>query len=108
MADDKFTIVIKRSPDYKIYPCNVIYGAPTPDGQGILMNVCIDHAPFPNYIQHSIVEGNIDMSNIADQAIMGNLEREVLCGLSMSVTQAKTMLGWLKQTLDKIERHGHG
>ena len=107
MPEDKFTIVLKRSPEYKIYPGNVVYGAPTPDGQGILMNICVDHAAFPSYIQHSVVEGKVDTSKIDDQAVMGNLERELLCGISMSLNQAKVLVEWLTQTIEKIEGLGN-
>lgn len=107
MPDDKFTIVLKRSPEYKIYPGNVVYGGATPDGAGILMNICVDHAAFPSYIQHSIVEGKVDISRIDDQAVMGNLERELLCGISMSTAQAKQLAGWLTALINKIEEQSH-
>lgn len=109
MADDKFTIVLKRSPEYKIYPGNVIYGGPTPNGEAILMNVCVDHAAFPNYVQHAISpEGKIDMAKIDDQAVVGNVERELLCGISMTIVQAKRTVEWLSQMIDLIERQRNG
>ncbi len=107
MADDKFTIILKRSPDYKIYPGNVVYGGPTPDLEEIVMNFCVDHSAYPNYIQHPITEGRVDTSTISDLAVMGNVERELLCGVSMSVKQAKQLVDWLSQIIQNIERQ-HG
>ena len=108
MADEsKFTVIMKRSPDYKIYPGSGVFGSPTPDGKGILMNFCVDHAAFPNYIQYAIVEGKIDSSKIVDQARMGEVEREILCGISMSVEQARGLVSWLKRTIATIEGKQH-
>jgi hypothetical protein len=106
--ENKFTIVIRRAPDFKIYPATGVYGGATPDGLGILMNICLDHGAFPNYIQHPIEDGKVDTSTIKDQAVMGDLERELLCGLSMSLEQAKRMAFWLTQTINKIEGHKGG
>ncbi|MBI3365897.1 MAG: hypothetical protein HY033_13445 [Ignavibacteriae bacterium] len=106
MTDGKFTVIIKRSPDYKLYPANGVYGGPTPDGLGIMMNICMDHAAFPNYIQHPISsEGKVDTTTIQDQAVMGDLERELLCGICMSLEQAKRMRFWLDDIIKKIEGH---
>jgi hypothetical protein len=38
---------------------------------------------------------------------MGNVERELLCGVSMSVKQAKQLVDWLSQIIQNIERQ-HG
>ena len=108
MADEKFTIVLKKSPDYRIYPGNVVYGGPTPDLEGVLISFCVDHAPFPNYLQHPILEGRVDISKIVDQAIAGNLERELLCGISMSLHQAKALQTWLNTMIETIERQRGG
>src|SRR2546426_306690 len=104
MPEDKFTIVYKRAPDYRIYPGDVIYGGPTPDGEGIMMNVCVDHTAFPSYIQHPIENGKVRADVIVDQAMVGNLERELLCGVSLSLQQAKRTIEWLKQMVSKIEK----
>ena len=103
--EKKFTIIGKRAPDYKIYPAGIIYGGPTPDSQSILMNVCVDHSAFPNYTQHQIVDGRVDMSVVQDQAMVGDVEREILCGILLSTDQAKKLVGWLAQNLEKIERN---
>lgn len=104
MADDKFTIVFKRSPDYKIYPGNVVFGGPTPDAAGVFMNFCVDHAPNPSYTQHPVHDGKVDVSEVLDQAVAGNLEREMLCGVTMTLNQAKVLAGWLNQIIANIER----
>jgi hypothetical protein len=103
MADEKFTIVLKKSPDYKIYPGNVVYGGPTPDLQGIVMNFCVDHAPLPSYIQHAVINGKVNSSTVIDQAVAGNLEREVLCGITMSLNQAEALQVWLTKLIEKIK-----
>jgi hypothetical protein len=107
MSEKKFTIVLRRAPDYKIYPVGVIFGGPTPDGQSILANICVDHAAFPNYIQHPVSdEGRVDPSKIDDMAVVGDVERELLCGISLSVDQARKTIAWLSDMVQKIERQG--
>lgn len=101
---DKLTVVFKRSPDYRIYPGGLFFGGPTPDLENIIMNVCVDHAAFPNYTQHNIVDGKVDMGQVADQAIVGEIEREVLCGISISVVQAQRLVTWLNDNIEKINR----
>lgn len=104
MADRRFTIIFKKAPDYRIYPGDVAYGGPLPNGEGILMHICSDHAATPNYVQHAVDEsGNVDASVIADQAVAGDIERELLCGISMSLQQAKRVVSWLTQHINTIE-----
>ena len=108
MPDDKFTIIFRRAPDYKIYPGSVIYGGPSPDLESIVMNVCIDHSAFPNYVQHRVVDGRADLSKVDDQVVMGNVERELLCGIVLTVDQATRMCAWLTQHIENIERLRNG
>jgi hypothetical protein len=105
MPEKTFTIVLKRSPDYRIYPSTTVYGGPVMDRTGILMNVCVDHGAFPNYIAHPIAEDGVtvDLSTVQDQAQIGNIEREVLCGIYFTVEQAKRVVGWLNAHIAKIE-----
>ena len=108
MADQKFTIVMRRAPDYKVYPGDVFYGGPTPDADGILINVCVDHSAFPNYMTYDIQEGKVDQSQPpADQASVGNVEREMLCGISIGIKQAKQLAIWLTKTINNIESQTH-
>ena len=69
-----------------------------------MMNVCVDHTAFPSYIQHPIENGKVRADVIVDQAMVGNLERELLCGVSLSLQQAKRTIEWLKQMVSKIEK----
>jgi hypothetical protein len=106
MADKKFTIVLKKSPDYRIYPVQNVYGGPVLDASGILMNVCVDHPALPNYVTHPVLEdgSTVDMATIEDQAQVGNAEREILCGLFISVQEAKKIVSWLTTHIERIER----
>lgn len=104
MADNKLTIVFKRAPDYRIYPGGLFIGGPTPDLENIIFNVCVDHGAFPNYTQHEIVDGKVDMGAVSEQAVVGNIEREVLCGISVSVTQAKRLVDWLNKNIEAINK----
>ncbi len=100
MADpNKFTVVFKRSPDYRIFPCQVVFGGPVPDKSGVLFNVCVDHPAFPNYIAHPINPDGItvDTRTISDMATIGSVEREMLCGVFVSPQQAKALADWLIQ-----------
>jgi hypothetical protein len=106
--NDKFTIVTKRAPDYKIYPGGVVLGGPAPDMESILMNFCLDHTAFPTYTTHSIVDGKVDVSKVDDIASVGNLEREILCGISLTVPQAKRLKDWLEHHIALIDEGSHG
>lgn len=104
MADKNFTISLKKAPDYKIVPGQTIYGGPLPDFSGILMNVCVDHAAFPNYITHPVGDdGKVDTLTITDQVQIANLEREMLCGVVLTLDQARRLLAWLGQQIQNIE-----
>ncbi|MGO9480931.1 MAG: hypothetical protein ACLP05_04000 [Candidatus Kryptoniota bacterium] len=108
MAENRLTIIFKRAQDYRIYPAGLIFGGPTPDGENILMNVCVDHAAIPNYTQHPIVQGKVNINEVVDQAVAGEIEREVLCGISISITQARRLVDWLNNNIDQIEKgKGH-
>lgn len=103
MADDKFIIVYRRSPEYRVYPANIVYGGPTPSGEGIFVNICTDHNPLPNYVQHDISpDGKVNLAEIKDQAIVGNIEREVLCGLTLSVDEADRLAKWLQDHVNRL------
>ncbi len=104
MADKNFTILMKRAPDYKIIPCGTVYGGPLPDASGIMMNICVDHTAFPNYVTHEVdSEGRVNAQNIIDQVQIANMEREMLCGIVLTLDQAKRMANWLNSHIDKIE-----
>ncbi|MFH0992558.1 MAG: hypothetical protein V1799_21375 [bacterium] len=99
-----FTIALKRSPDYKIYPFQTVYGGPLPDLSAILLNVCIDHSAFPSYVTHPIKEdGSVDMNTITDLTQIANIEREVLCGLMVPLPLAKALVSWLQAHINRIE-----
>jgi hypothetical protein len=103
MEQKSFTILFKRAPDYKIYPGQIIYGGPVPDGSGILMNFCVDHSAFPNYVQYPITEdGKVDTNTIEQQVQMGNVERELLSGVYLTVDQAQRLADWLYDNIRKI------
>lgn len=106
MADKGYTIVLKRSPDYKIYVGQTVYGGPVSDGSGILMNICVDHFAFPNYIVHPLSEDgkSVDVKTVQDQAQIGNAEREILCGVYLTLGQAKRTATWLTNLIETIER----
>lgn len=104
MAEKQFTILLKRSSDYKIMPGQTVYGGPLPDLSGILMNICVDHSAFPNYIAHEIqADGRVDTNNIVDQVQIANLERELLCGIVFTVDQARSVVKWLERHIKQIE-----
>lgn len=104
----QFTVMLKRSPDYRIYPCQEIYGGPVPDGSGILMNICVDHYSFPNYISHPVDNGKVNLSVISDSASVGEVERELLCGVYLTVDEAKKAIGWLGKIVEALESRGKG
>ncbi len=102
MAEKKFTIVFKRSPDYRVYAAPVIYGGPTPDGRGILINLCVDHAAFPSYVEHRIDEkGHVNLQEIDSIAQVGNVEREIQAGIFLSIDEAQRTVRWLQDLLTK-------
>lgn len=106
---ENFTIVLKRAPDYRIFLAQTIYGGPVPDASGILMNVCVDHAAFPSYIVHPLSEDGktVNMAQVQDQAQVGNVEREVLCGVYFTLDQARRTANWLTGIIQNIERGTH-
>lgn len=106
--DNKFIIVVKKAPDYRIIPGNVVYGGPSPDLEGVVINFCVDHTALPNYIEHDIVNGKVNASQPINQVTIGNVEREVLCGVTMSLDQAKKLCVWLKAVIDNIEELRNG
>jgi hypothetical protein len=104
MAEKSFTIVYKKAPDYKIYPCQVVFGAPVPDNSGVLISFGVDHVPIPNYVQHPIKDGAIiDVETIEQVAQVGNIERELLCGVYMSRNQAKKLAAFLNKMISSTE-----
>lgn len=106
--EQKFTIVFKRSPDYKIYSGPTLYGGPTPDGQGVLINFCVDHLAFPSYVEHRIrPDGTVDISEITNIAQVGNVEREIQAGLYLSVSDAIKTIAWLQKMLDQMKGGHH-
>ncbi|MGD0591229.1 MAG: hypothetical protein ABSA44_10590 [Bacteroidota bacterium] len=105
MPDQRdISIVFKRSPDYKIYPFQTVYGGPVTDMSSILLNVCVDHSAFPNYVTHPVNEsGMIEMGTIKDQTQIGNIEREILCGLMIPLPLAKVLVAWLNNHIARME-----
>jgi hypothetical protein len=105
MNEQKYTIVFKKSPDYRIYPAQVIFGGPVPDGSGILVNFGVDHHPMPSYVQFPIDKdsGLIRMQNPDEVAQVGNAERELLGALYITVEQAKRTVIWLNEQIIKAE-----
>lgn len=104
MAEKNFTILLKKATDYRIYPCPQVFGGPLPDMSGVMMNVCVDHSAFPNYISHEVDEkGNVDTAKIVDQVQIANLEREMLCGIVLSLDEAKRVVTWLMSHIQTIE-----
>jgi hypothetical protein len=102
LAEEKFTIVFKRSPDYRIFAAPVIYGGPTPDGKGILINFCVDHSAFPSYVEHLIEGGKVNIQEINSIAQVGNVEREIQAGVFLSLEEAERTMLWLQELLRKI------
>lgn len=103
MAEKKFTIVFKRSPNYKVYAAPVIYGGPTPDGRGILINLCVDHTAFPSYVEHQIDDkGQVNLQEISSVAQVGNVEREIQAGVFLSRDEAERTVRWLQDLLNKM------
>ena len=100
--DQKLTIVFRRSPDYRIFHGNLWQGGPTPGGDGILLNLCIDHLALPSYVVHEITDGRVDISNPTESVSAGQVEREVLCGILLSKNEAQQLQGFLAQFLDKL------
>lgn len=104
MDEKTFTILLKKAPDYKIIPGQTIYGGPLPDMSGVLMNVCVDHAAFPNYVTHPVDEsGKVDTQTVVDQVQIANLEREMLCGIVLTLEQSKRLVNWLSMQIQNIE-----
>jgi hypothetical protein len=107
MEEKKFTIVFKKSPDFKIYPAQVIYGGPTPDLSGVVMNFGVDHHPIPSYVQHPIEGTQVLLGKIDQIAQVGNVERELLGALYITTSQAKSTAQWLLEQVEKIEGSSH-
>lgn len=104
MAEKTFTIVYKRAPDYRVYAAPVIYGGPSPDGRGVLINVCVDHAAFPSYVEHAVNEaGLVDISKVNNMVQVGNVEREVQAGIYLSLDEAERTLMWLDEMVKKMK-----
>lgn len=102
--EQKFTVVFRRASDYKIYPAQIIYGGPVPDGSGILMSLCVDHTAFPSYVQHPVdKEGRVDPLTITDQVTTGHVEREMLAGIYLTVEQAERLAVWLTNHIKQMK-----
>jgi hypothetical protein len=104
MADEKFTVVFRRAPDYRIYPSNIVYGGPTPDSKNILLNVCVDHQAFPSYTQHKVEAGRVNMGEPGEQVTAGQVEREMVAGVLMSLDQARSLHGMLGRVIQSMEK----
>lgn len=97
-----FTIVFRRAPDYKLYPAPIIYGGLLPDGKGILMNVCIDHFAFPSYTTHETdSDGRVNVTQSKDEVAQGEVERELLSGIYLTIDQAELLKVWLEQHINR-------
>jgi hypothetical protein len=108
MAESKFTIVFKRAPDYRIFAAPVIYGGPTPDGKGVLLNFCVDHAAFPSYVEHLMDDkGRANIQEIHSVAQVGNVEREIQAGLYLSLEDAERTVSWLRDLIEKTKGERH-
>ena len=104
----KFTVVFKRSPDYRIYSGPTLYGGPTPDGKGILINFCVDHGAFPSYLEYPVnSDGTVDTSTITNMAQVGNVEREMQAGLYLGRHDLERTIAWLTDMLDKLKGREH-
>ncbi|MBI3586513.1 MAG: hypothetical protein HY088_05235 [Ignavibacteriales bacterium] len=108
MEEKKFVIVYKKAPDFRTYPAQVIWGGPSPDGAGIVMNFGVDHVPTPNYVQHSVgPDGKVDMTKIDQIAQVGNIERELFGALFISIDEARKTAKWLMDIVNQVERGKH-
>jgi len=108
MPEPKFTVVFKRAPDYRIYPGPTLYGGPTPDGKGVLINFCVDHAAFPSYTEHPVdSKGKVTISEITSIAQVGNVEREIQAGLYLSKEEVERTIVWLQDILDRLKGIEH-
>jgi hypothetical protein len=105
MDDPKVTIVFKKSPDYRIVGANTYHGGPTPTGDGILLHFCIDHATVPSYYVHKIVDGQINMSSPDEVAQGGEVERELMSGVFLTIDGAKGLRNWLTKVLEPFEQN---
>jgi len=97
-------MVFRRSPTYQIFTGPTLYGGPTPDGKGALINFCVDHHAFPSYVEHPVrPDGTVALNEVTNIAQVGNVEREVQAGLYLSTDEIERTVIWLTDILNKLK-----
>lgn len=107
--DPKYTIVFKKSPDYRIYSGPILFGGPTPDAKGVLINFCVDHIAFPSYLEHPInPDGTVNSQVVSNIAQVGNTEREIQAGLYLDKADVERTIVWLQNMLNSMKGPRNG
>jgi hypothetical protein len=102
----KLSISFRKAPDYRLYPATGAWGGPTPDGQ-ILMNIFVEHGALPSYQTFKVNdEGRVNLNEVLESAAAGDGERDVLCGIVLTPTNAKKIAEWLNNHADRILSKG--
>ena len=76
-----------------------------PNGEGIIMNFCLERFAVPNYTEHKIGDGGrVEMNTVESQTSLGNMEREHLCAIVLNIDAARRLHRWLGGHIEQIEK----
>lgn len=91
-----------KSPDFKTVHADGAFGGPTPQG-GIFVSFYLERPVIPQRIKFSIENDGRLQTEMHREGKAG-MVREVDCGITMSLSTAKSLREWLSGQIDLIEK----
>lgn len=102
--EPKFTVSFIKAKDYKLYPSTGVWAVPSADGTKIVLNFVVEHIAIPSYQTHEIHDKKINFVQVKDSVSSGEMEREFLCGVLLTLEDARSIGHFLVGKADEIDK----
>lgn len=91
-----------KSNSFRVVHADGVYGGPTPRGY-IVLNFYSERVPIPQKITQEITSAG-QLGGEIDQMGKGGIVREVEVGVTIDVPHAKSLIQWLQEKVDVMEK----
>ena len=91
-----------KSNSFRVVHADGVYGGPTPRGY-IVVNFYSERAPIPQKITQELTPPGQLGEEIGQEGKVG-IVREVEVGVTIDISHAKSLIQWLQEKVDVIEK----
>lgn len=92
-----------KSNDFRVVHCDGVWGGATPRGL-ISMNFYSERVTIPQKVTYTVSESSLIGSEIKRESKEGFI-REVDCAVMLDLNTAKSLIVWLQEHINAIEKH---